>query len=59
MTVPIARELARYGIRICTVAPGLMETPMSAMIPKKVKEGLENQIPFPSRFGTCEEFASL
>jgi 3-hydroxyacyl-CoA dehydrogenase / 3-hydroxy-2-methylbutyryl-CoA dehydrogenase len=59
MTLPISRELARHGIRVCTVAPGLMETPMSAVIPKKVKDGLENDIPFPKRFGTGEEFASL
>lgn len=59
MTIPIARELSRYGIRICTIAPGIFETPMTAIMPKKVREGLNKSIPFPSRLGTAKEFAQL
>jgi len=59
MTLPIARELSRYGIRICTIAPGIFETPMTSIMPKKVKEGLYSSIPFPKRLGTNVEFANL
>lgn len=59
MTIPIARELSRYGIRVCTIAPGIFETPMTAIMPKKVREGLNKSIPFPSRLGTAKEFAQL
>jgi len=59
MTLPIARDLASYGIRINTVAPGIFETPMSQLMPEAVRTSLENQVPFPKRFGMPEEFASL
>ena len=59
MTLPIARELARFGIRVMTIAPGLFETPMGDVLPPEVKESLAASVPFPSRFGRPEEFASL
>jgi NAD(P)-dependent dehydrogenase (short-subunit alcohol dehydrogenase family) len=59
MTLPIARELARHGIRIVTVAPGIFETPMMAALSPDVRRSLVEQIPFPSRFGDPEEFAAL
>lgn len=59
MTLPIARELARHGIRVMTIAPGIFETPMGANIPPEVKESLEKMVPFPPRLGRPEEFASL
>ena len=59
MTLPIARELARHGIRIVSVAPGIFETPMIAGVPDEVRRSLVEQIPFPPRFGDPEEFASL
>lgn len=57
MTLPIAREMARWGIRVVTVAPGLFETPMMAGFPKEVQESLGKQVPFPSRLGRPAEFA--
>jgi NAD(P)-dependent dehydrogenase (short-subunit alcohol dehydrogenase family) len=59
MTLPIARELARYGIRVVTIAPGLFDTPMLAGLPEKARESLAQQVPFPSRLGHPEEYASL
>jgi NAD(P)-dependent dehydrogenase (short-subunit alcohol dehydrogenase family) len=59
MTLPIARELARAGIRVCTIAPGLFDTPLLASLPPEVKEVLGKQIPFPSRLGIPVEFALL
>lgn len=59
MTLPIARELSRYGIRCATVAPGVFETPMGAGLPKQAQESLAKQIPFPARFGQPHEFADL
>jgi len=59
MTLPIARELARYGIRVMAIAPGVFETPMAAGLPPDVKSSLERSVPFPPRFGRPEEFASL
>ena len=59
MTLPIARELARHGIRVMTIAPGVFETPMGAGLSTEVKESLEKMVPFPPRFGRPEEFASL
>lgn len=59
MTLPIARELARHGIRVLTIAPGLFDTPMMAMLPEAVRESLAAQTPFPSRLGRPEEFAAL
>lgn len=59
MTLPIARDLASLGVRVCTIAPGIFETPMAAMMPDNVKQSLAAQVPFPSRFGKPSEFAGL
>lgn len=59
MTLPIAREFARFGIRVMTIAPGIFETPMLIGLPVDAKESLGQQIPFPSRLGKPEEYASL
>lgn len=59
MTLPIAREMARFGVRVVTVAPGLFETPMMAVIPEAARESLGKQAPFPSRLGRPAEFAAL
>lgn len=59
MTLPIARELARNGIRICTIAPGLFATPILNMLPEEAKKALGDQVPFPSRLGYPFEFAQL
>ncbi|MDE0856090.1 MAG: SDR family NAD(P)-dependent oxidoreductase [Nevskia sp.] len=59
MTLPIARELARSGIRCVTVAPGLFETPMMSGLPQDVQESLGRSVPFPSRLGRATEYAAL
>ena len=59
MTLPIAREMARHGIRVMTVAPGVFDTPLMAGLPKAAQESLAQQIPFPSRFGRPDEYAAL
>ena len=59
MTLPIARELARYGMRVMTIAPGLFNTPMLAALPDDAKKSLGAQVPFPSRLGEPSEFALL
>ncbi|HBV99161.1 MAG: 3-hydroxy-2-methylbutyryl-CoA dehydrogenase [Peptococcaceae bacterium BICA1-7] len=59
MTLPIARELASYGIRVITIAPGLFETPMFDSLPDSVKKALGEMTPFPSRLGYPEEYALL
>ena len=59
MTLPIARELARYGIRVLTIAPGIMETPMLRGLPQAAQESLGGQVPFPPRLGTPDEYARL
>ena len=59
MTLPIARDLASLGIRVCTIAPGTFDTPMLAMMPEKQRQILAAQIPFPSRLGRPIEFAAL
>lgn len=59
MTLPIARDLARSGIRIMTIAPGIFETPMMSGMPTEVQEALGNMVPFPSRLGRPAEFAGL
>ena len=59
MTLPIARELARIGIRCVAIAPGIFHTPMMDSMPKEVQESLAAQVPFPSRLGRPEEFAQL
>ncbi|MCK9917277.1 MULTISPECIES: SDR family NAD(P)-dependent oxidoreductase [Microbacterium] len=59
MTLPIARELARYGIRVATIAPGIMETPMLAGLPQPAQDSLGQQVPYPQRLGKPAEYASL
>jgi NAD(P)-dependent dehydrogenase (short-subunit alcohol dehydrogenase family) len=59
MTLPMARELARYGIRVVTIAPGVFETPMVGKVPPEVAEALGKAVPFPPRLGRPAEFASL
>lgn len=59
LTLPVARELARFGIRCMTIAPGVMETPMMAGMPAPVRESLGASVPFPSRLGHPDEFAAL
>ncbi|WP_431075368.1 SDR family NAD(P)-dependent oxidoreductase [Microbacterium phyllosphaerae] len=59
MTLPVARELARHGIRVCTIAPGIMETPMLMGLPQAAQDSLGQQVPFPSRLGRPDEYAAL
>lgn len=59
MTLPIARELARSAIRVCTIAPGIMETPMLAGLPEAAQESLGQQVPYPARLGKPDEYAAL
>lgn len=59
MTLPVARELARYGIRVCTIAPGIMETPMLAGLPEAAQASLGQQVPYPARLGRPDEYAGL
>ncbi len=59
MTLPMARDLAQHGIRVCTVAPGLFATPLMKQLPEAVQQSLAASIPFPSRLGKPEEFAQL
>ncbi|GGK30549.1 3-hydroxyacyl-CoA dehydrogenase [Caldalkalibacillus thermarum] len=59
MTLPIARELARYGIRVMTIAPGLFDTPLFASLPEEARKALGASVPFPSRLGYPEEYARL
>ena len=59
MTLPIARDLSRNGIRVCTIAPGIFETPMLAGLPKEAQDSLGKQVPFPSRLGRPDEYAQM
>jgi|TARA_B110000503_G_scaffold15071_1_gene20951 NAD(P)-dependent dehydrogenase (short-subunit alcohol dehydrogenase family) len=59
MTLPMARDLAQYGIRVCTIAPGLFATPLMKTLPEPVQASLAASIPFPPRLGKPEEFAKL
>ncbi len=59
LTLPVARELARWGIRVCTIAPGIFETPMLRGLPKEVQDSLGASVPFPPRLGRPDEFAAL
>jgi NAD(P)-dependent dehydrogenase (short-subunit alcohol dehydrogenase family) len=59
MTLPLARELSRYGIRVMTVAPGIMETPMLLGMPADVQDALGKTVPFPARMGKPAEYAAL
>jgi NAD(P)-dependent dehydrogenase (short-subunit alcohol dehydrogenase family) len=59
LTLPLARELGKHGIRVVSIAPGVFDTPMMQAASDKVRESLIEQIPFPHRFGQADEFASL
>jgi NAD(P)-dependent dehydrogenase (short-subunit alcohol dehydrogenase family) len=59
LTLPMARELARFGIRVVTVAPGIFDTPLLAGLPEAARLSLGQQVPFPSRLGRPEEYAAL
>ena len=59
MTLPLARELARQGIRVATIAPGIFDTPMMAGLPEEARRSLGEQVPFPSRLGRPGEYAAL
>jgi NAD(P)-dependent dehydrogenase (short-subunit alcohol dehydrogenase family) len=59
MTLPIARELAHYGIRVMTIAPGLFDTPLLGGLPEAARISLGQQVPFPSRLGRPDEYAAL
>jgi NAD(P)-dependent dehydrogenase (short-subunit alcohol dehydrogenase family) len=59
MTLPLARELARSGIRVMTIAPGIFDTPLMAGLPEPARQSLAQQVPFPPRLGRPDEFAAL
>jgi NAD(P)-dependent dehydrogenase (short-subunit alcohol dehydrogenase family) len=59
MVLPLARELARYGIRVLAIAPGIFDTPLLAGLPEPARQSLGQQVPFPSRLGRPEEYAAL
>ena len=59
MTLPMAREVARYGIRVVTIAPGIFDTPLLAALPEAARQSLGQQVPFPSRLGRPSEYAAL
>lgn len=59
LTLPAARDLAQYGIRVCTIAPGIIDTPMLATVSEEVRAGLSAGIPFPQRLGHPDEYAQL
>ena len=59
MTLPIARDLASYGIRVMTIAPGLFDTPLLAGLSEPAKQSLGQQVPFPPRLGQPSEYAAL
>lgn len=59
MTLSIARDMSRPGIRCCTIVPGAFDTPLTSMMPKEMNDALAAQIPFPKRFGKADEYAML
>lgn len=59
LTLPLARDLAQHGVRVCTIAPGLFLTPLLHKLPEEVQQSLASSIPFPKRLGKPEEFAQL
>jgi NAD(P)-dependent dehydrogenase (short-subunit alcohol dehydrogenase family) len=59
MTLPVARELARFGIRVMTIAPGIFDTPLMGSLPQAARDSLATQVPFPSRLGKPPEYAAL
>jgi 3-hydroxyacyl-CoA dehydrogenase/3-hydroxy-2-methylbutyryl-CoA dehydrogenase len=59
LTLPAARDLAQSGIRVCTIAPGLFDTPLMSSLPQEVQDALGKSVPFPSRLGRPDEYAAL
>jgi NAD(P)-dependent dehydrogenase (short-subunit alcohol dehydrogenase family) len=59
LTLPLAREFARIGVRVMTIAPGAFDTPLLASLPEAARASLAEQVPFPPRLGRPEEYASL
>ena len=59
MTLPVARELAKFGVRVVTIAPGTFDTPMLANLPEEARQALAANVPFPHRLGSPPEFAAL
>jgi len=59
LTLPVARDLSKLGVRVATIAPGIFETPMLSALPQDVQDSLGTQVPFPSRLGKGEEYAAL
>jgi len=59
MTLPIARDLAEAGVRVCTIAPGLFDTPLMGVLPEAARQSLAKQVPFPARLGRPDEYAAL
>ena len=59
MTLPAARDLSAVGIRVCTIAPGLVDTPLLGSLPEEARQALSSGIPFPKRLGRPEDFAEL
>jgi NAD(P)-dependent dehydrogenase (short-subunit alcohol dehydrogenase family) len=59
LTLPAARDLAQYGIRVNTIAPGIVDTPMLATVSEEFRAALAESVPFPKRLATAEEFAAL
>ena len=59
MTLPVARDLSRDGVRVCSILPGLFRTPMFAGLPEEAQKSLAATVPFPSRLGDPSEYAAL
>ena len=59
LTLPLAREMSQFGIRVATIAPGIFETPMLSGLPEKAQASLGEQVPFPKRLGKPDEYADL
>ena len=59
MTLPMARDLSKHGIRVCSIAPGMMKTAMMDAFPQEVQDSLAANIPYPARLGRADEFAAL
>ena len=59
MTLPIARDLARHAVRVCTIAPGLFDTPLLGLLPQEMRDALGASVPFPARLGHPSEYAAL
>ena len=59
LTLPVARELARFGIRVMTIAPGIFDTPLMSSLPQAARDSLAQQVPFPPRLGKPPEYAAL